>query len=468
MATELDHWQNRSPGNLAIELERIDRTPVEPAIHAAQAAARDWARRPIEQRLDLLRQAQQALARDQEELARGIALETGKPLREARGELTAVLTKFDLTFRDAETHLRDQPVADGPHPAWVRRRARGPAAVIAPFNFPLHLGHGAAVAHLVAGNPVLFKPSPLAGAVAGRYGRTMEAVLPEGVFQTVQGGSATSSELCRHRLVRSVCFTGSASVGRELAKDLAGDLGKDLALELGGKNAAIVCDDASLAAAAQAVADGICLTAGQRCNATSRILVARSRGDEFIEALIPCLRAYAPDNPLLDSTRLGPLISSVAVERYQRLRGCLKGEWLVAGEIVPVIHGARGYYVTPSLLQVPPASPGSPTHPFLLEEAFCPMASVELYDDLQHAVQLHNVGPFGLTCSIFTSQESIFWSLADQLAVGNVYANLPTTFSPSTLPFGGWGDSGNRRPGGRGFIRFVTDEQAVQLATGSW
>jgi succinylglutamic semialdehyde dehydrogenase len=468
MAHEPDSWNNRSPGNLDLELGRIDRTPVEPAVRAAQAAFRDWARRPLTERVELLRQVHAALASDQEELARGISLETGKPLREARGEVTAVLAKFELSFADAALHLSDHSVQDGPHPAWVRRRARGPAAVVGPFNFPLHLGHGASLPHLLAGNPVLFKPSPLAGAVAGRYGRAMEAGLPPGVFQTVQGGAATSGELCLHRGVRSVCFTGSAAVGRQLAAALATDLGKDLALELGGKNAVIVCEDAQLVSAAQAVAEGMCLTAGQRCNATSRILVARTRAAAFLDSLADALRAFVPDNPLLETTRLGALIGAPAVERYQRLQNSFAGDWLIRGQIRSEVNGQRGYYVTPSVVKLSEHGSDSSPHPFLTEEAFCPIASFEEFEDLDDALRIHNLAPFGLTCSVFTAREFTFWRLADELAVGNVYANLPTTFSPSTLPFGGWGDSGNRRPGGRGFIRFVTDEQAVQVAKGSW
>src|SRR6201999_884745 len=107
-----------------------------------------------------------------------ISLETGKPLTEARAELTAVIAKIDLTIADANDCLAERPAKDGPHSALVRRRPRGPAAVIGPFNFPLHLGHGAIVAHLIAGNPVIFKPSPLAASVAAEYGAIMASAFP--------------------------------------------------------------------------------------------------------------------------------------------------------------------------------------------------------------------------------------------------------------------------------------------------
>ena len=266
----------------------------------------------------------------QEDLARLIALEVGKPLREARAELGAVIAKFDLTFADADRFLADQQIADGPHPALVRRRARGPAAVVAPFNFPVHLGHGAVVAYLLAGNPVIFKPSPLAANVGAAYAAEMQAVLPEGVFELVQGWGSTGRSLCLHPDVRSVCFTGSIPVGTALASELASDYSKSLALELGGRNALIVFPDADLERAADATADGLCLTTGQRCNSTSRILVHHDVEEPFIAKLLDALRRYLPGDPTDEATTLGPLASERALDRYRDLTN-RPGEWVVRG-----------------------------------------------------------------------------------------------------------------------------------------
>jgi acyl-CoA reductase-like NAD-dependent aldehyde dehydrogenase len=458
-------WRNRSPGDLSLELAEIRATPVADAVAAAANASRDWGRRPLSHRTTLLSQAKEAIVAHEEELARGIALEMGKPIREARGEIGAVIAKFDLTFQDAERWIRPESVTDGAHPARIHRRPRGPAAVIAPFNFPIHLGHGAALAHLAAGNPVLFKPSPLAAAVAARYADLMAGVLPPGVFTLVQGGAETGRTLCAHPTVRSVCFTGSATAGRHLARELADDVSKDLALELGGKNAAIVCADADLALAAQAVADGLCLTAGQRCNATSRVLVERHASDAFLDALVRALCAYVPGNPLSDTTKLGPLVTGAALERHRRLCERNDIEWILKGSAPGTADGLRGHYVTPAVGRTLTAlSDSDPA----CQEVFCPMLLVTPWESEAEAATLNNQTPYGLTCSIFTRSRERFESLAEAVEDANVYANLPTTFSPSTLPFGGWKNSGNRRPGGRGFIRFVTDEQAVQVARGSW
>lgn len=448
-------WRNRSPGDLSLELPEVRAGDVPAALDAAARAATAWARVPLAERIDRLRAAQRSLADAKDELARGISIETGKPITEAQGEVAAVMAKIDLTIADAEQHLAARTDLGGPHPALVRPCARGPAVVIAPFNFPLHLGHGASVAHLLAGNPALFKPSPLAANVAARYGELMAAHFPPGVFQLVQGGATEGEALCLDPRVRAVCFTGSVPVGRALAQKLAGDFSKDLALELGGRNALLVCADADLEAAAAAAAEGACLTAGQRCNATSRIIVERAVAAEFEAKFLTALASFTPGDPLLAATKLGPLISADAVARYEKLCAELPGTWLLPGRVANVVAGQRGHYVHPAVLRG--ESHGTPD-----AESFVPIVSLFIADDPEHAVRLHNATSFGLVASVFTRHAETFRRLGERLEAGNLYANLPTTFSPSTLPFGGWRESGNGRPGGRGFIRFATREQAVQ------
>ncbi len=447
----------RSPGDLSVVLPEVAPGDVAAAVESAVAAAHAWARTPLPERIARLREAQRALAAAKEELARGIAIETGKPLTEAVGEVGAVVAKIDLTIADAERWLAEEGNLGGPHPALVRRRSRGSAAVIGPFNFPLHLGHGANVAHLLAGNPVIFKPSPLAACVAARYSALLSPAFPPGVFQIVQGGGTEGEALCLDPRVRSVCFTGSVPVGKGLAKALAEDFSKDLALELGGSNALLVCADADLDKAATAAAEGACLTAGQRCNATSRVIVERAVAQEFQRRFLDALALFQPGDPLLATTKLGPVISAAAVARYEKLLAGTQGAWLLPGQVVPEAGGKRGHFVRPAVVLREDDGAND-------AECFVPIISLFVADDLDHAVRLQSAPPFGLTASVFTRSESTFRALGERLEVGNLYANLPTTFSPSTLPFGGLRASGNGRPGGRGFIRFTTDEQAVQWA----
>jgi len=459
-------WQNRSPGDLDVVLEEITGSDVAAAVAAAREAFLDWARTPLETRVAALREAQAGIRTEAESLARLIALETGKTLTEARGELGAVVAKFDLTIADAEQFIADRPVTDGPHPALVRHKPRGPAAVVAPFNFPIHLGHGAAVAYLLAGNPVLFKPSPLAAVTGAAYGAIMARALPPGVFQIVQGWGETGRALCVHPDVRAVCFTGSIPVGRALAQELAGDYAKSLALELGGKNASLVCADADLAQAAADIAQAACLTAGQRCNATNLAFVHADVLDDFLSRLVADLALYQPGDPLREETKMGALVSTAAVERYRALTTLDVGEWLWRQPVPERVKGRCGHYVEPAVVVCEDFAQlaASPLH---REESFCPILAVIPFRDEAEALRMHNATPFGLTASIFTRDRERFEHLGAELNVGNLYWNLPTTFSPSTLPFGGLGASGNGRPGGRGFIRFAADEQAVQWREGS-
>ncbi|GAB4179798.1 MAG: succinylglutamate-semialdehyde dehydrogenase [Terrimicrobiaceae bacterium] len=449
--TDPDRWINRCPGDLADSFPELTAGDPTAAVTSALEAFTGWRRTSLAARQEMLSDCRSAIESNKEQLAHLIAREVGKPLREARLEMDAVIAKFSFAFQDAEAWVAGRAVTDGPFPGWVRGRARGVAAVVSPFNFPIHLGHGAALSYLLAGNPVVMKPSPLAGHVAAEYGRLMSSCLPPGVFQIVQGWGSVGRELCLDPRVRSVCFTGSLNAGRSLATALAGDFSKSLALELGGHNALIVCSSADIAAAAAAAADGICLTAGQRCNATSRVLVHQSIRETFVDALLASLARYTPGDPCDESTLLGPLISSASLRRYRKLTET-RGDWLLPGWS----DHSNGWFAKPAILAT-----SNPTI-FGDMETFCPVATLEAFSDTQEAIRLQSADKYGLTASVFTAQDAEFEALGEELEVGNLYRNLPTTFSPSTLPFGGALLAGNGKPGGRDFVRFAITEQAVQ------
>ena len=454
-------WRNKSPGDLSFELPEVRATEIEPVIALAQTASAVWMHTPLEARIEQLRVAQQKIELIKDELAMGIAVETGKPLRECLGELGAVVAKFDFTFADAKKYLSDQTPDDAPHPAVVRRRARGPAAVIGPFNFPIHLPHGQILPYLAAGNPVIFKPSPMAANVCAKYAAAMQSCLPPGMFGLVQGGAEEAQTLCRDRRIRAVGFTGSVPAGKAIAAATVDDLSKDVALELGGKCAAIVCEDADLQRAAEMSAEAACLTAGQRCNATSRIIVDRKVLTSFLEKFLAAIHQFVPGDPTSEATRLGPLATDAAYKRYLRLIELNEGNWLKRGHAPASVDGKIGYYVEPAVVLFDDCEAASGAT-LSREEAFAPIVSIIAVDCEQELLHVHNNTAFGLTASVFTRSKQRFDHLAEHLEAGNLYANLPTTFSPSQLPFGGWKNSGNGRPGGRGFIRFATEEQAVQ------
>jgi RHH-type proline utilization regulon transcriptional repressor/proline dehydrogenase/delta 1-pyrroline-5-carboxylate dehydrogenase len=455
-------WHNSSPGDLSFVFPETHSGPVEAAVEKSRGAFLCWSALSLDERRACLEKCRVALQDRSAQLAVLISRETGKPLREAKLEMAAVIAKFELTFADGEKHLRDSIVEDGPHPALVRRHPLGPAAVIAPYNFPIHLGHGATVAYLLAGNTVLFKPSPLAVNTGLAYAQAMQVGLPPGVFEIVPGWGEVGKSLCSHPAVRAVCFTGSLPVGRALSEMLARDYSKCLSLELGGKNSAIICANADLDLAAEAVADGMCLTAGQRCNATSRVLVHKKIAAAFLEKLLASVARYSPGDVLEESTMLGPLISFGARERYERLVSLDVGEWILPGGVLEKnSRDQHGYWVLPAITVVSDPS-ALDRLPLATDETFAPVLVVEMFSNDDEAVARHEAWKYGLTASIFTNDTVYFKRLGAGFSVGNLYQNLPTTFSPSTLPFGGWGSSGNGRPGARGFVRFGIREQAVQ------
>ncbi len=450
-----------SPGDLSIQLPDVADGDTSAAVGRADEAFERWRTTPAAERVGCLKAAQGRISEQKEQLARGIALETGKPITEARGEVGAVVAKIDLAIADAKRHLADSTESDCTNPNVIRRRARGVAGVIGPFNFPVHLAHGAITAYLLAGNTVVFKPSPLAAGVCQAYGDLMRESFPPGVFEVVQGGAAVGQALVSHSAVRSVCFTGSVAAGKAIAGATADDLGKDVALELGGKNAAIVRDDADLDLAATAVAEAMCLTAGQRCNSTSRVLVDHTVEARFIDLLKQKLATFVPGDPLDDATRLGPVVTEAARRRYlDTIAQPL--DWIVLGGAPEQVAGnKRGHYVLPAVARA--EAERAVGLELFREEVFAPVALVVPTRSDAEAVKLANATDYGLTTSVFTPDRDRFLKLADALEAGNVYQNLATTFSPSTLPFGGWKSSGNGRPGGRGFVRFVTNEQVVQM-----
>lgn len=468
MAPDPASWQNANPGDLSDLLPEIAASHSGTVLAAATAAAPGWAATPLPERIELLRAAQKVLYAHQEELAQGICREIGKPIVEARSESAALVTKIDFAISDAERFLTEESPDDCPQPSRIRLRSRGPTLVVGPFNFPLHLSNGPSTAHLLAGNPVILKPSPLAPHVCARYAQLIAPIFPSGVFQVAQGGAHLARTLAFDSRIRSVVFTGSFPAGRTLLAELAAlDPAKDVALELGGKNAAIVLRDADFFRAASSIAEATCLTAGQRCNATARVLVEASVLPALLRDLTPAFFPYQPNWPADESTKLGPLTTSASVDRFRTALQPIDGAtFVLPGKVIEKVGSRKGYYVEPCVR----AWSNSPTylaHPSARQEFFAPVLEIIPIEGIEAIISAHNAVPFGLTASVFTASRKNFEHLANHLQVSNVYANLPTTFSPSALPFGGWGDSGNHHPGGRGFIRFATDEQVLQEARDS-
>jgi acyl-CoA reductase-like NAD-dependent aldehyde dehydrogenase len=184
----------------------------------------------------------------------------------------------------------------------------------------------------------------------------------------------------------------------------------------------------------------------------------------FLQNLVPAFGPYQAGWPADEKTKLGPLTTSASVERYRMALESIPGvSFLLAGNVHGKVGGRQGHYVEPCVRQWKDAQTYL-THPSSKQEFFAPVVEIVPVEGPEAMIAAHNAVPFGLSASIFTTSRKNFEHLANHLHASNVYANLPTTFSPSALPFGGWGESGNHHPGGRGFIRFASDEQVLQEA----
>lgn len=420
---------------------------VDAAISAARRAFPAWRRLGAAGRREILRRYRDRLRAHAEDLALVIAREVGKPLWDARTEAGAMVAKVDLMLGEGAQWTEDRTLAD--LPGEIRWRPHGVCAVLGPFNFPGHLPNGQIVPALDLGNTIVFKPSDKTPSTATWIARCFdEAGAPPGVFNVVQGGASVAERLVVHDGVDAILFTGSVEVGKRIAQLNASHPGKLLALELGGKNASIVLDDAALEPAVRQLAFAAFASAGQRCTATSRVYVTRGIADRLIEGLADAARRVVVGYPLDAGVFLGPVIReharSALLEAQAHARAAGFEEIAPSGAVD--VPGHVGWYVRPSVHRAPSADIEVPgyTH----DELFGPDVAVYVVDDLDHAIARANDTRYGLAASVFTASREAFEHAADELRVGVVHWNRSSAGASGRLPFGGLKDSGNHRPAG--------------------
>jgi succinylglutamic semialdehyde dehydrogenase len=454
----------RSPADLSDITARHEyaRSSLEAALSAARAAFPAWRRTPIEQRAELLRRYQQRLREHARALCELIAREVGKPLWEAKTEVDSMISKVDVMLGEARPLTDDRNLPD--LPGEIRHRPLGVIAVIGPFNFPGHLPNGQIIPALLLGNCVVHKPSEKTPSVATWIARCFhEAGFPPGVFNLVQGPGEFGAVLAEHPEVDGVMFTGSASVGRRIVASQAQSLHRLIALELGGKNASIALDDCDLERAARAIAFSAYVSAGQRCTATSRLIVTPGVAKALIARLAEIARGMRVGYPLAEDVFMGPMIAAdardrlLAAQAVARQRGF---EALVAGGTCQV-EGHKGHYARPGLHVA--SSPDARAPGYSDVELFGPDLAVYVARDLEHALALANDTWGGLTAGVYTASRSAFERAADELRVGVLQWNRATTGASARLPFGGIRSSGNHRPAGIMAGLACVYPQALQL-----
>lgn len=433
-----------NPGRTTEVIGRFAIAPalVDEAIAAAVAAFPAWSALTLERRARILRRFATLVSAEKESLARLVTREMGKPLWEARQEVELVSGKVAITLGPGLERVR--PIQAAPDAA-CQFRPRGVLAVLGPFNFPLHLPNGHIVPALATGNTVVLKPSEATPALALRYARLLHrAGCPPGVFNVVVGDAEIGKRVAAHPSVDGVLFTGSAAVGRTLLELGARTPGRMLALEMGGKNAAVVLADAPLGLAVRECLLGAFLTTGQRCTATSRVLVARSIAGAFVDEFVAGAGRLRIGYGLDRGIFMGPLATAPGLARFERAQGDARrdgAEVLLAGGRLDTRRS--GFYASPSVHLVRRPRPGSP---YQEEEIFGPDVAVYVVDDIDEAAAIADATPYGLALAVFTRQRRNLEPFMRRCRVGALNWNRATVGASSRLPFGGQKCSGNDRP----------------------
>jgi RHH-type proline utilization regulon transcriptional repressor/proline dehydrogenase/delta 1-pyrroline-5-carboxylate dehydrogenase len=428
------------------------------ACDAAARAASDWAAMSRAARWEALARLREALRARAEELAEALVLETGKLRSEARAEVGSLVSRFDMVRQQAESEMLEGPLKGHPHEQ-LRWHPLGVVGVIGPFNYPLHLCHAHVVPALLMGNTVVVKPSEVTPLCGQRYAEAVHAAgLPAGVLNVVHGGAEAGVALVGHPAVRGLCFTGSYPVGRKIQQQTLDRPEVLVALEMGGKNTAIVLDDASVRQAAHEIAVGGYLTTGQRCTATDRVLVQRSVAGALIDALrllVASLRFGDPDDA---ASFAGPLTTAAGRDRFEA--ALARARAAGAEPIVPTGRMDGGYFVRASLHRLPDGV--HDVAGYTDTELFGPDLGVEVFDDDDEAIAVVNRSPYGFANAVFTARSERFDRVWRQTATGILNRNRSTNMASPRLPFGGLGKSGNYRPAGSYALRNVVAPTAVQ------
>ena len=460
------HFENRNPADTRDLVGRFPRSgaaDVDAAVASARRGFDAWRRTPAPARGDVLRRVGDLLTARKEEIADLMTREMGKPLAETRGDVqegidTAYYAAVEgrrLFGHTVPSELRDKW-------AMTYRRPIGVCGVITPFNFPLAIPTWKMFPALLCGNACVFKPAedvPHTGHVLVEI--LLEAGLPPEAIQLVHGEGDVGAAIVAHPDVAAVSFTGSTETGA-LVGEACGRAHKRLSLEMGGKNAQIVLDDADLDLALEGVLWGAFGTTGQRCTATSRLVLQRGVHDEFVGRLAERARALVLGDGRTPGTEVGPLIheaSRAKVERYVEI-GTREGATLVTGGARAEGDGlADGYFFRPTIFT--DVKPGSRLEQ---EEIFGPVLSVVRVDSADEAFRVNNGVRYGLSSSLYTRDLSLAFRAMQDLDNGITYVNAPTIGAEAHLPFGGVKQTGNgHREGGWEVYEFYSETKVCYV-----
>jgi aldehyde dehydrogenase (NAD+) len=423
------------PDDVIAEFPAATADDVERAIEAAEAAFRGWRNTPGPERGRVLWRAADIARRRADEIARTLTREEGKVLKEARGEVLKGVSLLEFYAGEGfRMHGKTLPSEARDTFTYTIRRPLGVVGLIAPWNFPWAIPVWKSAPALAAGNSVIFKPAELTPATAALLAEIYEeAGCPPGVFNMVVGsGSVVGEAIVRSPAVRAISFTGSNEIGGALYAKAA-QRGAKVTCEMGGKNAVIVMPDADLDKATIAIHGGAFGSTGQRCTATSRVIVHPDVKNQLRDRLVEAAKKIKLGPGLDESVDMGPAVDEKQWKTdfdYIRL-GQDEGAELILGGKKPE-HLGKGYFVEPTIFDRV-----APTMRIFKEEIFGPVLSISTAKDLDEALAFANGVAYGLTASIFTENIDTIMRFVEEVETGMVHVNEPTIGGEAQLPFGG-------------------------------
>ncbi len=449
---------NPGTGELLGHVPDLSEDQVIAAVTNAQLGQRAVAAMPAHARAELLLDIADRIETVRDALARLLAAENGKPLTQTQAEVNAAIRVFRGCAGEATRIFGRQIPLDAvpglqDHLALTVREPIGVAAALVPFNYPVELYAHKVAAAIAAGNAVVVQPPARCPLSLVRIDELFtQAGAPRYAHQLVTGGVRVSQLLAELPGIAAVSLTGSTTAGREIARRGAATFKKVL-LELGGNDAMIVCDDADVDKAAEAVVLGrLARGNGQICCAVKRVYVQDRVHDRFVTTLLAQTAKLSMADQLLPSTDVGPLISQAAAMSVEAAVG-----QLVADGAQLAIGGSReGAFYTPTVLvDVPVRSPA------FAEEIFGPVAPVARFTDIADAVRMANESPYGLQAAVFTTDINRAFQVARRLDVGGVIINGSTALRAENLPFGGTKETGGYREGIHETVTDLTRQKTI-------
>ncbi|HEY6867984.1 MAG TPA: aldehyde dehydrogenase family protein [Candidatus Eisenbacteria bacterium] len=458
-------FPNRNPatGEVLGEFPASCAEDVAEAIEAARKAHRSWRLVPAPKRAEIVFRAGEIIRARKEELARAMTREMGKILIETRGDVQEGIDMAYLAAGEGRRMYGVTTPSEMPN-KWAMsvRCPVGVVGVITPWNFPFAIPSWKLMPALVAGNAAVFKPAGDTPETAWHFVKIFEeAGLPPGVLNLVFGsGSQVGVPLVEHPGVQALSFTGSTEVGLGIAA-LAGRLGKRLTLEMGGKNAIIVMEDANLDLATDAIVWSAFGTTGQRCTACSRVLVHERVHDDLARRVSERAKKLRLGDGLDPATEVGPLINPAQVETVERYVAIGRGEGSLAAGGERAAEGAlaRGNFYRPTVFTAV-----KPDARIAVEEIFGPVLAMVKVGSLEQAVEINNASPYGLSSSIFTADVNRAFAAMRDLDTGIVYVNHGTTGAETHLPFGGTRGTGNgHREAGHTMLDPFTEWKSIYV-----